>query len=678
MSDDHELQGFIRYMRGEIEDRCDETGDFKENVFTGWVGEYFEEAGIASGITCVFYEGRVGPGIVHINGYALDEEERRLDLLATLFRDAAAPVTVPSAEISRAAGQAARLFKAALEGLDERLEPGSEAAAMMRHIREAGAWLKEVQVRLLTDGRSAASRVNPLQVQDWTLSFDIWDVERLFRAIQSGRPENEIVVDLDDYGGALPCLPMAHPSESYMAYLAILPGELLYRLYERYGGRLLELNVRSFLSARGKVNKGIRETLRKEPSHFLAYNNGLVMTAESVDVTTLPDGRPALKALKGLQVVNGGQTTASIHRARKIDRADISLVQVPAKIAVIDPARQEEMVSRISLHANTQNVIQVADLSANQAFHVELERLSRQIWCPGERSRWFYERARGQYQVEKARADATITGKRKFKEQTPPARRFIKTDVARYQHAWEQKPHLIARGAQKNFDIFMQDLRARRGDWVPDDNWYRQLVAKAILYRSTEAIVRACKVPAYRANIAAYTVCAVVDRSGGGLDLDQIWQQQELSGELAGMIRSWVSPIQQSIVESAAGRNVTEWAKKEECWQSIKRLDLALPNSLPPELSSRLRSAPGRTTTHDGSTSAEDLENMAYCKRLDGATWLRISAEGQQRGLLKPWEAALAVTLSGLAAHGWRQGISPRQAKHGARIARLANQSGLA
>lgn len=678
MSDELELQAFIRFVREEIEDRCGETGDFKENVFTAWAGEYLEEAGIVSGIACVFHEGRLGPGIVRINGYALDDEERRLDLIATLYRDARQPVTVPSADISRAAGQAARLFKASLEGLDERLEPGSEAAGMLRQLREAGTWVKDVQVRLLTDGRSAASKVNPLQVRDWTLNFDIWDIERLFRAMQGGRPESEIIIDLQNHGGPLPCLPMEHPSDSYMAYLAILPGELLYQLYERYGARLLELNVRSFLSARGKVNKGIRETLRKEPNHFLAYNNGLVMTADSIDLTTLADGRPAIQAFRGLQVVNGGQTTASIHRARKIDRADISHVQVSAKIAVIDPARQAEMVARISLHANTQNVIQVADLAANEAFHVELERLSRQVWCPGERARWFYERARGQYQVEKARADATVAGKRKFKEQTPPSRRFVKTDVARYQHAWEQKPQLIAKGAQKNFDVFMQDLRARRGDWLPDEGWYCQLIAKAILYRTTEAIVRACKIPAYRANVVAYTVCATVDRSGGGLDLDRVWQQQALSGELAAMIQNWVQQIQRAIVESAAGRNVTEWAKKEDCWQAVKRLDLPLPTPLPPELSGRMRSAPGRTTTRDGSTSAEDLDNIAYCKRFDGATWLRVSAEGERRGLLKSWEAQLAVTLSGLAAHGWQKGISPRQALHGARIIRLAEQSGLA
>ncbi|MCB1885712.1 MAG: AIPR family protein [Geminicoccaceae bacterium] len=677
MSDEHELGAFIRGTGGEIDDRCGETGDFRENVFTAWVAEYLEEAGITAGVSCVFHESRAGQGLARINGYALDEEERRLDLLATLFQDATTPVTVPTADMARAAGQAARFFGAALKGLDERLEPGSEAAAMARQIRDAGGWLKDVQVRLLTDGRSAARGVKPLRVGDWTLHFDIWDIERLFRAMQAGRPQSEIAIDLEEHGGAIPCLPLPQAADAYAAYLAVLPGELLYRLYERYGARLLELNVRSFLSARGKVNKGIRETLRKEPERFLAYNNGLVMTADAVELTTLPDGRPAIRGMRGLQIVNGGQTTASVHRARKVDRSDIGRVLVAAKIAVIDPAHQEAMVKDISRHANTQNVVQVADFSANEAFHVALERLSRGVWCPGERGRWFYERARGQYQVEKAQAEATTTGRRKFKEQTPPARRFVKTDVARYRHAWEQKPYLIARGSQKNFDVFMQDLKARKGDWVPDEAWYRDLIAVAILYRAVETVVRKSPIAAYRANVVAYTVCAVVDRSGSGLGLERVWREQALSPELTGMLRDWAPRVHRAIVESAQGRNVTEWAKKEGCWERVRSLDLPFPAPLPPELAVRSASAPGQTTRRDGSLAADDLDNMACCKRLSGEAWLKVSAEGQRRGVLQPWEAQLAVTLSGLAAHGWQKGLSPRQALHGARIARLAEQAGI-
>src|SRR5262249_53052469 len=156
-------------------------------------------------------------------------------------------------------------------------------------------------------------------------------------------------------------------------------------------------------SARGKVNSGIRKTLREQPSRFLAYNNGIVATVDEIRVARRKDGQPVIKSVKGLQIVNGGQTTASIHRAKFVDRIDVSSVFVPAKITLIDPSRHDDIVRNISRSANTQNVIQIADLSANDSFHIEVERLSESIWNPGERGRWFYERARGQYQVAKTR-----------------------------------------------------------------------------------------------------------------------------------------------------------------------------------------------------------------------------------------------------------------------------------
>jgi hypothetical protein len=339
--------------------------------------------------------------------------------------------------------------------------------------------------------------------------------------MQADLPRDEVDIDFArDFGAPLPCLPMPAAASDYMGYLAILPGDVLYKLYDDYGQRLLELNVRSFLSARGKVNFGIRRTLRDEADRFMAYNNGIVVTVDALETVNMLNGAPAIARVRGLQIVNGGQTTASIHRARKVDGAALSAVFVPAKIIMIDPASHEEIVGRISRYANTQNVVQMADFSANEPFHVELERLSQRIWCPGEQGRWFYERARGQYQVAKSRLGATPAQLRGFNEQTPPNRKFGKTDLAKYQQAWLLRPHIISLGAQKNFDHFMQDLRARLGkDWLPEESDYRELIAKAIVYRVVERVVRLERFPAYRANIVAYLCAYLWSRASGRMDL---------------------------------------------------------------------------------------------------------------------------------------------------------------
>jgi hypothetical protein len=681
MSADRELREFIRRTHAEVRDRASPTGageaDFRENAFAAWVLDFFEEAGITAGSEVSHYEGRVGRGVAKVNGYAIGEDEDAVSLVVTIHNDSDAPVTVAPADVSRAAGQAARFLDAALGRLGEQIEASAPHAEMVRRIAGLSGRLRSATVHIVTDGLSSAKEVRPLIVHDIELRFEVWDAERLFRVMQAGRPRDEIEIDFAAVSGApVPCLPAPQADGDYTAYVAILPGDVLAKLYDEYGARLLELNVRSFLSARGRINAGIRKTLRERPDRFLAYNNGIVATADNISLENLADGRPAIRSLRGLQIVNGGQTTASIHRAWKVDRVDVARVMVQAKITVIDPDHEEEIVREISRCANTQNVVQMADFSANDPFHVTLEDLSRRVWCPGEQGRWFYERARGQYQEEKAKA-ATPARQRRFNEQTPPSRRFVKTDVARYQHTWELKPHLVCFGSQKNFDMFTQELRTRRGSWVPDETWYRELIAKAILYRAAEKVVRDAKLPAYRTQVATYLTALLVDRSGSRLDLEAIWKRQSLTPQLLALLASWVEPVHAAVTGSAAGRNVTEWCKKRECWDAVRQAAVPLPAVLPTELSGGLATAPGGTTTADGSVTAVDLENIAVCKRLDGPTWLRISGEGRRLGILKDWEAGIAHTLSGYAAAGWDKNPSPRQAAHAVRIKQIAEANGL-
>ena len=624
----------------------------------------------------VFFEGKSGRGNAKINGYAFDDEEGRLDLFTTIYNDTDKPVTVGRTEIRQAVEQALRFFTGSLSGLGKELEASSRAAEIANQIAAMREAIKDIRIHVLMDGVSTAKKLEPEEVQGRKVRVEIWDIERLFRGMQAGTPRDEIEIDfVNQYGGGIPCL-AAPPEPDYQGYLAIIPAELLYRLYDDYGAQLLELNVRSFLSARGKINAGIRKTLRENPGRFLAYNNGIVITADHLALESQDARHPVITAARGLQIVNGGQTTASIHRARKVDGADISTVFVSAKITVVDPAKHELFVKEVSRYANTQNVIQIADFSANDPFHVELERLSQRIWCPGEQGRWFYERARGQYQVEKAKASASASRKRAFESQTPPFRRFIKTDVSKYEHSWAQKPHFVSLGAQKNFDMFMQYLRTDRRDWLPDDLYYRQLVSKAILYRAIEKVVRKEKFPAYRANIVTYLMSYLVHRSGTQLDLDAIWRNQDITDPLRDLVRTWSHNISSEIISGAAGRNVTEWCKKEKCWEHISSLQLDMPDDLPEELSGRVSTALGWSPKSKSMTS-EDLENIALCKTIDASSWMKIFAWGRKTGALHYKMTGIAQTLSGYAAEGWPRGLSPKQAKQGAKMVRLAKEQGI-
>lgn len=227
------------------------------------------------------------------------------------------------------------------------------------------------------------------------------------------------------------------------------------------GSRLLELNVRSFLQARGKVNRGIRDTILSDPGHFLAFNNGISVTAEELGVQRSSDGSLSIRSIKGLQIVNGGQTVASIHRAKNRDKADLSRIAVQAKITVVEPGHQDDLVPFISRYSNTQNKVNETDFSANHPFHVRIQKLSEQIWAPGETSRWFYERARGQWEVARAREGTTPARVRAFDQKAPRKQKVDKTLLAKAVNAWSERPHVVSLGGQKNFVRFMEDVAVR-------------------------------------------------------------------------------------------------------------------------------------------------------------------------------------------------------------------------
>jgi hypothetical protein len=419
----------------------------------------------------------------------------------------------------------------------------------------------------------------------------MYGIERLHRILGDGLTRDDIVLDVIGQGGKpLPCLKASLGGGDYDAYLTAMPATLLADVYEKYGTRLLELNVRAFLGIRGRktVNAGLRHTILEEPSHFLAYNNGIVATADEIEISNGAGGMPGITSLRGLQIVNGGQTTASLHRARKQDKSNLDGIVVSAKIIKVKADNLDTMVAAVSRSANSQNTVQPADFSANEPFHVTVETLANNTWLPDQKGRWFYERARGSYGAAETKASFRASEKRRFAAETPKQRRFSKTDLAKYLNAWGGRPDLVSFGNQKNFQSFMQGLKEQYPDgFEPDESWFRASIAKAILFRAVQGIVKAGKFPAYQANISAYTVACLSFKTGGRVDFECIWAHQAISAELGAMIEGWTGEIDRRLRATAKTRMPSEWAKKVECWEAIRDLPLKLPAPLPPELLSQ-------------------------------------------------------------------------------------------
>jgi len=681
MADDRDILAFAVSLAAEADDRAlgdIEAGEFTENAFVQVVTDHLAEIGMLEDPVVCYHTAPLGAGFIRLNGYAVPDDVDRIDLFVAVHDSTNQGRSVTSADVSRVAGQAARALLAATRNAHEELERASDQFAMMQRIAALiRDGIREARVFVLTNGLSPVRSINAVKIGEIDVTFEIYDLRRLMRTMATGLSREVIEIDLRDMGlEPIPCVPMPAANGEFEAYLAIISGEALYRMYDEYGSRLLEYNVRAFLQATGKVNRGIRDTLRDEPQHFMAFNNGISVTVDEI-TTAQVDSVRVITGFKGLQIVNGGQTTASIHRARKRDRLDLSRVHVAAKITRLPTDRVERMVPQISRFANTQNVVQEADFSSNEPYHIVLERLSKTLWCPGEQTRWFYERSRGQYQTAMNIEGTTPARLRAFRERTPPAQRFSKTDLARFINSYGRLPHIVSGGAQKNFIAFMRALRESRGlKWEPDETYYRDAIAQAILYQTASRIVRSEGFPAYRTNIVTYLVAYISHRTAGRLLLGEIWHQQKVSDDLENVMRSWSHPIDREIQSSADGRNVTEWCKKVECWKAIRHLDPPL-RATPPEW--------GAVVSDTGAALAEEVESArspdehataVRCMDVSAETWFAVHLWGRKTGNLADWQSGIALTLSGYASDGWKRTPSVKQARQGVRILEIAVSAG--
>jgi hypothetical protein len=544
-------------------------------AFTNYMRAVLTEAGEIDDGETAFYYKQGGNDPMAVSGFHIVDEEKTVDLFVTDYQAAHEIRSLGKAEVA-AHLRKLRRFGERCGGLVAGLEESTPAWQMATRLADVLPSTEKLRLTLLTNARVKADPPAAESDGPLTVTHHVWDIERLFRLETSGREREPIMVDLGQLaGGPVAVLSPKRVPGDYEAYLLLIPGEVLADIYAKYGARLLERNVRSFLQARGKVNQGIQRTIAGEPHRFLAYNNGISMTASSIELEDMPFGGQGIVRIHDLQIVNGGQTTASLYHARARFKHDLRSIYVQAKLSVVLPELLDELVPRISEYANSQNTVKSADFSANDPFQRELEKLSRTIWAPaadGSQSltRWFYERARGQY-ADAVAVERTPARQRAFKTVHPPGQVIKKTDLAKYELTWSQRPDLVALGGERAFREFMLRLNDMP-HFIPDAGYFEQLVAKAILFARAEKIIGALNLGGYRSQTVTYTLALMSKRTGQQIDLQRIWRQQELSDRLVASIQELAPKVQALLISSAGNANVSEWAKKAGAWEAVQTI----------------------------------------------------------------------------------------------------------
>lgn len=592
------LDEFAKDFFQEILSEADADGQFVETVFFDKFCENLTEAGELDTADRADYRGPPTSGI-RVDGYGGDpfNTDGTLSLIISDFNQSPETGRLTRTEMNQIFSRLERFLQRALDSkwrnALEETSPGFGLADLI-----SSRWERISRVRMfLISNRELSDRIDGRQadkIYGRTVTYSVWDIKRLHRFATVGHGREDIDIDIEnDFGGVLPLLPAHLSTDEYEAYLSVVPGKMLASIYDRWGARLLEQNVRVFLQARGNVNKGIRKTLETSSSMFFAYNNGITATAEAV-MTEERNGQLVLTDVRNLQIVNGGQTTASIHMAMR-NKVDLSKVFVQMKLSIVEPERTEQVVPKISEFANSQNKVNAADFFANHPFHVRLEGFSRRIYAPSpdgtfRQTKWFYERARGQF--NDARSRLTPAQRRKFDLEIPRSQLFSKTDLAKYLNVWDGKPDKVSLGAQKNFADFADTIGKA---WKKSENsfneaFFRESVAKAIIFKKTEKLVseQPWYEGGYRANIVAYAIAKLAHDVAGmkrALDFQATWNTQSVSTDMEQALTHAAKTVHDILIDPPHGiRNVTEWAKKQACWERTKKMDISWPNGFVDEL----------------------------------------------------------------------------------------------
>ena len=581
-----------------------QNGISERESFINYVSDRLLNAGeIQDDINYLHFEGEgKNKRNIQLDGYCTDTLSSSIVLFIADYSGDTTPIT--TSDIMRFY----KRVEGYLENVDYILDEGEESSGgyqLASSIKNEYSEFSKYRIYLITD-RPLALSVNSIsesKIGSREVEHFIWDINRLYQVDNSENGREPITIDLTkftpDHKG-LPCI-LANKTQDYTAYLCTIPGRTLADLYNRYTGRLLEGNVRSFLQLRGKVNSGIRRTILTEPENFFTYNNGISGTAAKVETTT-DNGIGYITSITDFQIVNGGQTTASLAACLLNDKKEnsenkINEIVVQMKLSVVqDQAKAQELIPNISKYTNSQNAVKDTDMWSNHPLHMRLEKISRSIAAPAVAGRasstfWYYERARGQYAQETYKL-----GKRdrdRFLASHPKDQLITKTQFGIIVNIMNMHPEHASLGGEKSFKKFM-DFGLKKwetSDSFFNEEFFRNVVAIQLMYKAAYRYAAGKKYD-YKANVVEYAISRLLfeiasnsNLAGYTIDLGMIWKNQTVSLAMDNQLASLVDAAYEYLNDpSRPIVNVTEWAKREKCWELFKTTSIEISKDFLAEL----------------------------------------------------------------------------------------------
>ena len=581
------------------------------------------------------------------------------------------------------------------------LEESTEAYEFARTLYYDIDKITKFRFYLLTDAynKQRKKNIKDAEVSGKIVELNVWDVTRIFDVVNSKTQKESVEIKLSDYDyDGIPCVKAVEYENviadievvpkyeeddeeeddkpenviTYASYLAVVPGQILNDLYLEYGSRLLEGNVRSFLSVRVKVNKSIKNTIKNYPEMFFAYNNGIAATASEIDTEMTTEGL-RITRIKDLQIVNGGQTTASIANtilgARKDENIDISRLYVPMKISVLEHSMSERIIPKISEYSNSQNKVDASDFFSNHPFHIRIEDYSRKTPAPAVNGNqfqqyWYYERTRGQYNQGKMKFKPKSSQMKQYETRYPESQVIKMVDLAKYMEIYNGAPDIVSKGKQAIVKVFAEETKKQ---WAKSDadfnNYYfKRVVALAILFKSTDDIIKQSEwykaKHSYKANVIAYSMSILFHHirtvaKGYELDFMQIWNQQRISSELAVQMRILCNEVYEFITRSdRLTENVTQWCKQAKCWERAQSNNWTFNASFQKTLVSKETINTEEKEAKEERKVANEVDALKFIITAGSEYWKNVLEWSDSRRLLSDMEKSILKMIVNISITG--------------------------
>mgnify|MGYP004463755693 FL=1 len=636
--------------------------------------EYLEDNGeVNVPELCVFQKTRT-----RITAYDYNDEAESLDLFY-LVKAENILGKVNKSKIEQGFNYLMSFYRESMNGTllkSVSVDNNDEIAEVAKLVQSTKGKINQLRLYVITNGLTDPDVGIAVESDDgeYIIEYNVWDMQRVYQQhnIRTGKEKVEIDFQTE-YNTELQCLKMSEENPFVDAYMAIIPGITLAKIYKKYQQVLLEKNVRTFLQFKGKVNKSIRKTLREEPDMFFSYNNGISTTASEIEVKDI-DGTLYITRLYDWQIVNGGQTTASISASLNDRDVELGKVFVPMKISVIrDAENSDSIIKAISTSANSQTAIKNSDFSANEPYLVDLEKYSRSEWVPNGNAKpickWYFERTRGQYLDQLAQLSGF--NEKAFKREYPKNQKITKTDIAKYEASWNMMPYNVCRGAEKNYTIFVADIKRDKPE--VNANYFKRVIAKCILFNTIDSIVKSKKLGGYKANMNTYLMAAISFLSDKNLNLTYIWEHQMVQQDVIDRIEELVPMVWLHLTGSSSSggsqsSNAGEWSKKPDCWNRLK-LKLSEYEKFGQELMQT-------ETNDDGSCLNEAQQNkIQEAEAIEANYWFALANWAKTRDLLTPMDRKAAFNFGTLRSRN-RAFKSLKQAQYALKIVEKAEELG--